>query len=212
MVITDTYATGISVSQEFRISALSHPIEAKGVLKIEADLTPYGRGDRDGPGVVGWAPRTLNVTLPDKLSELAGGVKIVTCRYLGGGQIERIQTARSVRAMERMERAGSAFLEVIQDKERRDEEAQTLSVTTLAVMAETAIDKLLIEYPPDLVCARAVRSIDDAMIQSDEIQSWVDDTHPDALKHVAVEVLRESGLIPETETESGEDSGGSSAS
>ena len=161
---------------------------------------------------MGWAPRTLNVTLPDTLSELAGGVKLVTCRYLGGGQIERIQTARSVRAMERMEHAGAAFLEAIRDKEQRDEDAQTLSAAKLKVMAETAIDKLLIEYPPDLVCARVVRSLDDQTTQGAEIQSWVDDTHPDALKHVAVEVLRESGLVPETEIESGEDSGGSSAS
>ena len=29
-----------------------------------------------------------------------------------------------------------------------------------------------------------------------EIQSWVDDTHPDVLKHVAVEVLRESEPDP----------------
>ena len=79
-------------------------------------------------------------------------------------------------------------------------------------MAETALDKLLIEYPPDLVCARVVRSLDDTTTQSAEIQSWVDDTHPDVLKHVAVEVLRASGLIPETETDQGEDSGGSSAS
>ena len=160
---------------------------------------------------MGWAPRTLNVPLPDKLRELAGGVNIVTCRYLGGGQIERIQTARSVRAMERMERAGSAFLDAIRDKEQRDEDAQTLSATKLAVMAETALDKLLIEYPPDLVCARVVRSLDAHMLL-DEIQSWVDDTHPDALKHVAIEVLRESGLIPETETDQGEGSGDSSDS
>ena len=113
----DTYATGIMVSQQFLIGSLSHPIEAKGVLKIEADLTPYGAATETGLSVVGWAPRTLDVTLPDKLSELAGGVKIVTCRYLGGGQIERIQTARSVRAMERMALAGSAFLEAIRDKE-----------------------------------------------------------------------------------------------
>ena len=161
---------------------------------------------------MGWAPRTLNVTLPDKLRELAGGVKLVTCRYLGGGQIERIQTARAVRAMERMERAGTAFLEAIRDKERRDEEAQVLSATKRAVMAETTIDKLLGEYPPDLVCARAVRELDGDMTQTSEIQSWVDDTHPDALKHVAVEVLTASGLVPETETDQGEDSGGSSDS
>ena len=53
---------------------------------------------------------------------LAGGVQVVTCRYLGGGQIERIQTARSVRAMERMFSGPvSAFLDAIRDKEQRDE-------------------------------------------------------------------------------------------
>ena len=93
MTIVDTYATGVSVSQQFLIASLSHPIEAKGVLKMEVDLTPYGaaprRASRSGLGPA----HAANVfTLPDKLSELAGGVKIVTCRYLGGGQIERIQT------------------------------------------------------------------------------------------------------------------------
>ena len=161
---------------------------------------------------MGWAPRTLNVALPDNLSKLAGGVRIVTCRYLGGGQIERIQTARAVRAMERMEHAGPAFLEAIRDKEQREEEAYTLSVTKLSVMAETAIDKLLNEYPPDLVCARLVRSIDDVAILGADLQAWVDETHPDALKHIALEMLRESELIPETEAESGEGSGGSSDS
>ena len=48
MTITDTYATGASVSQQFLIGSLSHPIEAKGVLKIEADLTPYGAATETG--------------------------------------------------------------------------------------------------------------------------------------------------------------------
>ena len=158
---------------------------------------------------MGWAPRTLNVTLPDELRKLAGGVRIVTCRYLGGGQIERIQTARSVRAMERMERAGSAFLQAISDREKQMEGDQQLSTTALKVMSATPLDKLLIEYPPDLVCARVVRLLDDDPKQGAEIQSWVDDSHPDVLKHVAVEVLRASGLLQETETDQGEGSGGS---
>ena len=161
---------------------------------------------------MGWAPRTLNVPLPDKLRELAGGVNIVTCRYLGGGQIERIQTARSIRAMERMEKAGDAFLKAIRDNEKQMEDKKQLSDTALKVMTETTLDKLLIEYPPDLVCARVVRSLDADMQTGAEIQTWVDDSHPDVLKHVAVEVLRESGLIPETETDQGEGSGDSSAS
>ena len=107
--------------------------------------------------------------------------------------------------MERMERAGPAFLDAIRDKEQRDEDSGTLSVEK-----QTPIEKLLIEYPPDLVCARVVRSLDDQTTQGAEIQSWVDDTHPGALKHVAVEVLTASGLVPETETDRGEGSGGSS--
>ena len=48
MTIVDTYATGITISQPFLIANLPHPIEAKGVLKIEADLTPYGAATETG--------------------------------------------------------------------------------------------------------------------------------------------------------------------
>ena len=48
MTITDTYATGASVSQQFLIGGVGHPIEATGVLKIEADLTPYGAATETG--------------------------------------------------------------------------------------------------------------------------------------------------------------------
>ena len=48
MTIVDTYATGASVSQQFLIDNMSHPIEAKGVLKMEVDLTPYGAGTETG--------------------------------------------------------------------------------------------------------------------------------------------------------------------
>ena len=145
---------------------------------------------------MGWAPRTLNVALPDKLSKLAGGVRIVTCRYLGGGQIERISTAKSVRAMERMAKAGPAFMSAIREHEERMEDDQQLSNVALAVLAETTLDKLLNEYPPDLVCARLVRSLDDESIVGADLQAWVDETHPDVLKHVAVEMLRESQMVP----------------
>ena len=79
-------------------------------------------------------------------------------------------------------------------------------------MAETTTDKILNEYPPDLVCERLVRSLDGVAILGSDLQAWVDETHPDALKHIALEMLRASQMIPETETESGEGSGGSSAS
>ena len=48
MTIKDTYASGKTIEQEFGISGLSHPIAAKGVLKIEADLTPLGGATETG--------------------------------------------------------------------------------------------------------------------------------------------------------------------
>ena len=48
MTIKDTYATGKTIEQQFYIASLSHPIEAKGVLKIEADLTPHGGATETG--------------------------------------------------------------------------------------------------------------------------------------------------------------------
>ena len=202
MTIKDTYATGKTVEQAFYIASLSHPIEAKGVLKIEADLTPSRCGDRDGSLVMGWAPRTLNVTLPDKLSELAGGVKLVTCRYLGGGQIERIQTG-AFGACDGAHGTGrsSRSLKAIRDKEQRDEDAETLSITKLEVMAQTALDKLLIEYPPDLVCAQGgagARRVCDGNRRGAVLGGRHAPGRAQACRRSTV--LRASGLVPETET------------
>ena len=147
----------------------------------------------------GWAPRTINVALPVKLRKLAGGVKVVTCRYLGGGQIERIATAKAMRVMDRMANAGPAFLSAIEGKARD---------TTQKTSSE---DEALSEYPPDLVCRRVVRELDAEPV-SEQVEAWVEDTHPDVLRHVALAVIRASDLIPETEKAAGEGSGGSPAS
>ena len=48
MTIKDTYASGKTVEQEFLIASAVHSIEAKGVLKIEADLTPYDAATETG--------------------------------------------------------------------------------------------------------------------------------------------------------------------
>ena len=60
------------------------------------------------------------------------------------------------------------------------------------------------------MCARVVREIDGVAIHGDDLQAWVDETHPDALKQIALELLDASQLIPETKAQSGEGSGGSS--
>ena len=67
--------------------------------------------------------------------------------------------------MERMARKpASAFLDAIRDKEQRDEDAETLSVIEDSeVMAETALDKLLIRVSLRTSCVRgSVRALDDS--------------------------------------------------
>ena len=59
--------------------------------------------------------KPIIVTIPDELREKAGGVTVVTCRHYGGGQIERVATARSVRMMERTEKTGPVMLASIKE-------------------------------------------------------------------------------------------------
>ena len=65
-------------------------------------------------------------------------------------------------------------------------------------------------WPQGLVCKHAIKAFDGDKV---DVEEWLDDgPSPAITKHIALTVLRESELIPETETESGEDSGDSSAS
>ena len=48
MEVRDTYETGKTVQQAYWISNLAAPTEAKGVLRIEADLTPKGKATETG--------------------------------------------------------------------------------------------------------------------------------------------------------------------
>ena len=145
----------------------------------------------------GWAPRTIDIALPATLTTLAGGVTVVTCRYLGGGQLERIATARAVRVMERLEKVGDTMM--------RAAEKQGASTPKKLSPQDAALEL----NPPDLVCRSVVRALDGEALQKPA--EWVDDTHPDVLKFVALGVLEASGLIDESESAQGEGSGGSSA-
>ena len=62
---------------------------------------------------------------------------------------------------------------------------------------------MLAVFPPDLVCAQVVRALDGELLHDDGREDWVDDTHSDVVRHVALEVLRESDVEPETEDEQG---------
>lgn len=68
------------------------------------------------------------------------------------------------------------------------------------------------QWPDDLVCKHAIKAIDGQPVTLDEVEAWIEDgLNPALVRYVAVEVLRESGLIPETKVQRGEGSGVSSA-
>ena len=152
---------------------------------------------------MGWkGPRTLDVTLPEELHAKAGGVRIVTCRYFGEGRQQRVKTRREVRQMERWEKMGKVISEAA--------DAHAAKVKAGKVDKPDPEKMLLAVFPPDLVCCQVVRALDGEKLQDDDREDWVDDTHADVVRHVAIEVLRESDVEPETEDEQGEGSGGSS--
>ena len=154
---------------------------------------------------MGWkGPRTLDVTLPEELREKAGNVHIVTCRYFGEGRQQRVKTRREVRQMERWEKMGKVI------SEAADKHAEKVKAGDAPKPDPEKM--LLAVFPPDLVCAQVVRDLDGERLQDDDREDWVDDTHADVVRHVALEVMRESDVEPETEDEQGEGSGGSSDS
>ena len=143
------------------------------------------------------------MTLPEDLREKAGGVRIVTCRYIGDGRRQRIITKRSVRGMERLEHMGP-------ETSRQIEEHQA---KVAAGKVKLDPDEMLVQtFPPDLVLGAVVRALDGEKIHGEDLEDWVDDVHPDVARHVALEMIRESDLKPEDEDKQGEGSGGSSGS
>ena len=138
-----------------------------------------------GRGLMGWnGPRTLDVTLPEELRDKARGVRIVTCRYFGEGRQQKVKTRREVRQMERWERMGKVI------SEAADKHAEKVRAGDAPKPDPEKV--MLAVFPPDLVCAQVVRALDGERLQDDDREDWVDDTHADVVRHVALEVMRES--------------------
>ena len=153
---------------------------------------------------MGWkGPRTLDVTLPEELRAKAGGVHVVTCRYFGEGRQQRVKTRREVRQMERWEKMGKVISEAA--------DAHAAKVKAGKVDKPDPEKMLLAVFPPDLVCCQVVRALDGEKLGDEKArEGWVDDAHSAVVRHVALEVMRESDVELETEDEQGEGSGGSS--
>ena len=149
-------------------------------------------------------PKRIEVELDDRLSDLAGGIRIVSCSYLSGRRQAKVRTAFMVRALEAMAKAGTVDRAAVGKAASAEREASQLQRMTRPP-EEIATDA----NPPDLVCLHTIREMDGEAVEKDAVAGWLEDLHPAVDRFIAVRVLRESGHITETETEEGEDSGGS---
>ena len=160
---------------------------------------------------MGWPPERISVNLDARLSKLAGGVQIVTCRYLGPKQQGKIDLDIQMLLAENRHVAGESWAGRMVEAVGADAEAVKEQEAKVEDLKKRDPEKwALNRWPQGLVCKHAIKSFDGETV---DVEAWLDDgPSPAITKQITLAVLRASELIPETEAESGEDSGGSSAS
>lgn len=154
----------------------------------------------------------IDVVLSADLSASAGGAKIVTCRYIGNLQIRKIDLAQYAQKAENRTAIGEEWVARMTGIEQSDPGRLKDHEAKLEQQKkDDPVEWALEQWPADFVCMYVIRAIDGLPASFDEVKEWIDDgLNPAVVKHIAVTVLRTSGLIPESERERGEGSGVSS--
>ena len=159
---------------------------------------------------MGLAPKRITINLDDQLSTLAGA-QVVTCRYLGPKQQGKIDLDVQMLQAEHRAVAGEAWAGRMVEAVGVDAETQKEQEAQNEADKQRDPEKWVLDrWPQGFVCKHAIKTFDAEPV---DVEAWLDDgPSPVVTKHIALAVLRESELVPETEAESGEDSGGSSDS
>ena len=161
-----------------------------------------------------WEPKRITVTLDPAMSELAGGVTVVTCRYLGPSQQAKIDIDIQLDLAENRKAAGEEWahrmvkelLELNPKKFQQQEER--IKKRKMDDPVEWALDR----WPQGFVCRHAIKAFDAKPMGPSDVDAWLEEgPSPVVTRHIALAVLGPSDLIPETEKKRGEGSGASSA-
>ena len=150
------------------------------------------------------------VVLTPELAKIAG-FSVVLCRYLGPRQQTAIGQEMTRRQAETRRTTGEDWAaRLVERVGPDDEKAHRERVAKLKRDDPTEWARQ--QWPDDLVCRVAIKARDGENDTPESIDEWLDDgPHPDVVREIAVAVLSASKLIPETEADRGEGSGGSSA-
>ena len=159
---------------------------------------------------MGLAPERISISLDALLAKLAGGVQVVTCRYLGPKQQGKIALDVQMLQAEHREVAGESWAGRMVEAVGVDSDTQKEQEAQAEADKKRDPEKWALGvWPEEFVCKHAIKAFDGVLVN---VEEWLDDgPSPAVTKHIALTVLRESELIPETETDRGEDSGDSSA-
>ena len=151
--------------------------------------------------------------LPAALSATVGDAHIVTCRYIGKRQQRKMELTEYAQKSENRSALGEDWLARMSEVEKNDPDRLKKHEAKLAQKkVDDPVAWALDQWPDDLVCKHAIKAIDGEKVSLEEVEAWLEDgLNPAVVRHIAVEVLRESGLIPETKVVLGEGSGVSSA-
>ena len=142
----------------------------------------------------------ITIKLPAELESKGRGAEVIGGVHLGKGRIQKIEQASLRKFLESAQAAGRTWLEVTQEAEQRKAE-QNESAATEPDPEKRALNT----YPADLVCQYCIRTINGIRKKFEQVEEWVDGAHPDVVDHVALEFIKASDLLEETEDAAGED-------
>ena len=159
---------------------------------------------------MGWAPERITISLDARLAKLAG-VQVVTCRYLGPKQQGKIDLDIQALQAENRKTAGESWAGRMVDAVGADSEVVKQQEAKVEATKQRDPESWALDrWPQGLVCKHAIKAFDGQPV---DVEAWLEDgPSPAVTKHITLAVLRASELIPETERDQGEDSGGLSDS
>ena len=163
---------------------------------------------------MGLEPKRVHVTLTAELAAEAG-FAVATCRHLGNRQQGAIELEMVRRGKARRQALGEDWLAGTMSTGNVDQAAaeERISERAAAKRESDPEGAALDQWPPDLVCEHTIKAFDGTQVTREQVAEWLEEgPHPDVTKAIALPLLRTAHLVPETEGERGEGSGGSSDS
>ena len=162
---------------------------------------------------MGWEPKRITVELDENLAQLAGGVRVVTCRYLGPKQQGKLDLDLQLETAANRKASGEEWAhKMVKAVGTDDESIKKQEARIEQKKKDDPVEWALDRWPAGLVCKHAIKAFDGTPMSHSDIEEWLEEgPSPVVTRYITLAVLEPSDMIPETEKTRGEDSRASSA-